>query len=256
MYESLLAFFSHSRSIGLLFVPASSDHAVDPSVLSYFLCASLWRSNLSYLDKAIKLVAFTDLRRPSVRINDRLHDLRQDLNTLRDEVRMAKKWISPEVDEQFYDCVQVVPLESPEDTFSDILSESGILESFLIDTFQLLVSTISVLDSQANILDARRGARLTQLATIYVPLSFVTGIFGMNIKEINGSSLPAWTAVVALVVVAILTAALLWLMTSLPDPTASVTDKRKVQPEHLIDGGKTWHWRRHSISAAPIKAEA
>jgi hypothetical protein len=53
-----------------------------------------------------------------------------------------------------------------------------------------------------------------------VPLSFVTGIFGMNVKEINGSPLSVWTAAVALIIVTLLTAALLWLMTTLPDPAA------------------------------------
>ncbi|KAK5213542.1 hypothetical protein LTR20_008188 [Exophiala xenobiotica] len=37
---------------------------------------------------------------------------------------------------------------------------------------------------------------LTILATIYIPLSFATGIFGMNIKEINDGT-PRWWAVVA-----------------------------------------------------------
>jgi Mg2+ and Co2+ transporter CorA len=33
---------------------------------------------------------------------------------------------------------------------------------------------------------ARRATLLTILAAIYLPLTLVTGIFGMNIKEING----------------------------------------------------------------------
>jgi Mg2+ and Co2+ transporter CorA len=41
---------------------------------------------------------------------------------------------------------------------------------------------------------------LTRLAFLYVPLSFVTGIFGMNVREIDGSPLPIWVCVAALAV--------------------------------------------------------
>ena len=68
-----------------------------------------------------------------------------------------------------------------------------------MQTFDLLMSSISVQESQLS-------SRLTLLAFIYVPLSFVTGVFGMNLKEINGGALSAWTCVVALVVMVVLTA--------------------------------------------------
>ena len=42
---------------------------------------------------------------------------------------------------------------------------------------------------------------ITALAFFYVPLSFVTGIFGMNVKEINGSPLSLWVCFAALGVV-------------------------------------------------------
>jgi hypothetical protein len=156
-----------------------------------------------------------------VDINDRLHDLRQDLNTLREEVGVARSYMPSDL----YPLFSKLTYGNPSEVFLEILNESKELEGFLMDTFQLLMSTISVLDSQASIQDARRSARLTQLATIYVPLSFVTGIFGMNVKEINDSALSVWTAAVALVVVVILTAGLLWAMTALPDPTLSNKQK-------------------------------
>jgi Mg2+ and Co2+ transporter CorA len=42
---------------------------------------------------------------------------------------------------------------------------------------------------------------ITRLALLYVSLSFVTGIFGMNVKDINGSPLPMWVPVAAFLVV-------------------------------------------------------
>jgi Mg2+ and Co2+ transporter CorA len=41
-------------------------------------------------------------------------------------------------------------------------------------------------------------------------LSFVTGIFGMNVAEINGSPLSVWVAVVSLVIIIAGTAAIFW----------------------------------------------
>jgi len=46
---------------------------------------------------------------------------------------------------------------------------------------------------------------LTLLAAIYFPLSLVTGIFGMNIKEIKGGGPPFWCCLVALGVLALAT---------------------------------------------------
>jgi Mg2+ and Co2+ transporter CorA len=49
---------------------------------------------------------------------------------------------------------------------------------------------------------------LTWLAAVYVPLSFVTGIFGMNLRELNDSVLPVWICLEVLGVVLLVTAAL------------------------------------------------
>ncbi|KAI5866280.1 hypothetical protein GGS23DRAFT_556354 [Durotheca rogersii] len=54
-----------------------------------------------------------------------------------------------------------------------------------MDTLQLLVSPISVLDSETSIQQARSAQNLTLLAAVYVPLSFVTRIFGTNVREIR-----------------------------------------------------------------------
>jgi Mg2+ and Co2+ transporter CorA len=54
---------------------------------------------------------------------------------------------------------------------------------------------------------AQRATLLTILAVIYLPLTLVTGIFGMNIKEINGGTPLFWACLLGLLVVAGLTAA-------------------------------------------------
>lgn len=73
-----------------------------------------------------------------------------------------------------------------------------------METFQILMSSISVRDSQLSIEQSQRATRLTQLAFIYVPLSFVTGIFGMNVQEISATGLSIWVCFVTLAIIVIL----------------------------------------------------
>jgi hypothetical protein len=71
----------------------------------------------------------------------------------------------------------------------------------LRETFQTLTTAIAIEDSEFNKKQAQRSTMLTLLAAIYLPLTLATGIFGMNIQEINGGA-PRWWFVV--VVTAIL----------------------------------------------------
>lgn len=74
-----------------------------------------------------------------------------------------------------------------------------------METFQLIMSSVSVQDSRLSINQSRRGSQLTLLALIYVPLSFVTGTFGMNIQQINDSGPNLWDYFVTLVRVILVT---------------------------------------------------
>lgn len=179
--------------------------ATGPVILSQFLAASLWRSNIDLIDQDLKVTAFRDLRRPNIRTNNRFHELREDLNTLRTEATLAKDWLFDDgrYPNRFHGRAPGSGrsrVEWPADMLGDILEHVPQTECFLMDTFQLLMSSISVLESQNCIQDARRSALLTQLAAIYVPLSFVTGIWGTNIQEINDSPHPLWIFGVTLVI--------------------------------------------------------
>lgn len=234
-FEALQAVFSLGWSLKSLF---SGDYAIDFVAFSYFFVATLWVINLRFLDRSIKSIAFKDVRRPSVRINDILHNKRRDLDHLRSEIAKTKTWIPPEL-EQFSESLQDRRSRSPMAALEGVYEESGNLERFLMDTFQLLMSSISVLDSQTSIKEARRSALLTQLATVYIPLSFVTGVFGMNVKEINGSPVSVWVCCVTLAVVGGLTAVGLWV-------------SRKCQEKHWVESangvrmGKKDNWRRNT----------
>ena len=95
----------------------------------------------------------------------------------------------------------VTPIELHQRALDQVVQ----LDGFLMETFQLLMSSISVRDSQLSIEQSQRAARLTQLAFIYAPLSFVAGIFGMNVREINATGLSIWVFFVTLAIVVVLT---------------------------------------------------
>lgn len=176
---------------------------VSAETIMYLLAASTWQTNLRAVDRKLKHIAFADIRRPNIKINDQLHDIRELLAQLQTQVANAKRYIPEFVRAELVDTKP--PFWFPDSTFDEILDESEAAGRFLMDTFQLLMSSISVLDSETSIQQARSGQKLTQLASIFIPLSLVTGIFGMNIKEINESPLSIWVVVVTFVITALCT---------------------------------------------------
>lgn len=72
------------------------------------------------------------------------------------------------------------------------------------EEIQLFIASVSIRDSEVMLADSKimkqqaaRTTLLTTLAVIYLPLQLVTGIFGMNIKEITGDGIPRWWACLA-----------------------------------------------------------
>lgn len=127
---------------------------------------------------------------------------------LRKDVAYAKKWMPLQVKSELQGVSQAFG-GAFEDNLDEILSEVETTERFLMDTFQLLMSSINVLDSATSIQQAQSSQKLTQLAFIFIPLNLVTSIFGMNITEINDSPVPAWVCVVVLFVAVACTLGLL-----------------------------------------------
>ncbi|OTA67318.1 hypothetical protein K449DRAFT_401828 [Hypoxylon sp. EC38] len=206
LFENLKQFFTHSWHFDVL-----HSRVLSADTVLYLMVASTWAANLRHADDHIKRISFEDIRRPSIGINDNLHECRQTLAMLRTEVSKARKWMPQLVREELEEIRQMIPRRGyvgfPDAIFDEILAETGAAEKFLMDTFQLLMSSITVLDSETSIQQAHYGQKLAQLAMIYVPLSFVTGIFGMNIKEINGAKVPGWVCLAALAVTVVSTVA-------------------------------------------------
>jgi Mg2+ and Co2+ transporter CorA len=105
-----------------------------------------------------------------------------------------------------------------------ILNEAIGLNPFLIEAFKLFTSSIAVQDSQMGIEKARRFTQITQLAFVYIPLSFLSSISGMNVREINGSEAHIWACLIALAIGLVTTLALFWLL-------GNIVDRRAIQQQ-------------------------
>ena len=99
----------------------------------------------------------------------------------------------------------------PDSILQNVLEQAIVLQKLLMDCSTLLMSSISVMEAGSIKEQAQQGQMITRLAFLYLPLSFVTGIFGMNVKEINGSPPPMWLPVAAFLVVSTCTLGILFL---------------------------------------------
>lgn len=226
--ESLKSVFLHGWQRYLLFNHFRDFEGVEflrqavfpAPPLCYLLSNSVSRTNLRYLSQEIRRISFQEIRHPNSKINETLHNRREDLVAfLKAGLVEAITYVPANVDRHIKSHRDLFwPNEDPSQrtatsahrkTFEEALE----LEKFLMETFQLLMSSISVQDAKLSIqqghLSNRQSLRATQLtilASIYVPLSFVTGIFGMNLQQLNGSSLSIWVFFVAVVIAAAVTA--------------------------------------------------
>lgn len=207
LFEVFKSVFRHAWHLDQLLL--CEKGAIPPHVLLYMMVSSTWETNLRFLDSKIKSISFRDLRDPKASTNDDLHDCREDLDALKTGIIETLSWVPNHLTEYFDlwpDHNHSTSMRHPIRNLERILKDAEVLQSFLMDTFQLLMSSISVRDSRLGVEQAmvsneqarlsaeqaQRSAWLTQLATWYLPLSVLTGIFGMNLREINDSHVPFW----------------------------------------------------------------
>ncbi|KAL9620111.1 MAG: hypothetical protein Q9160_005317 [Pyrenula sp. 1 TL-2023] len=209
LFESFRSLFQHTWHIAFMFngIPG----VLPAHALLYMFSSSIWETNLRFLDSDIKRISFRDLRDPKDSTNDDLHDRREDLEDLKALISETVTWVPPTLP-RYYEKLSERRVDGAYSTFGSpienlrrVRQDADRLQSFLNDTFQLLMSSIAVRDSRSSMEQARRSAWLTQLASLYLPLSVLTGIFGMNLKEINGSSVPFWWSIVVLGILALCT---------------------------------------------------
>jgi hypothetical protein len=85
-------------------------------------------------------------------------------------------------------------------------------EAALEDCLQcmsVVANRASIRESEKAVAEARDVTKLTRLATIFIPLTFITSVFGMNVREISEESgPPLWVWVVCSLATGLVT----WLM--------------------------------------------
>lgn len=73
----------------------------------------------------------------------------------------------------------------------EILEDGYRLELEMRERIQVHVAAMSLQESRKGIQQANSVGRLTQLAFIFIPLTFTTGVFGMNIESLKDGA-PLW----------------------------------------------------------------
>jgi hypothetical protein len=219
--QTFKSVFRHNWHSNISFVYIPAQMAINRGELLHLMSASLHRTNFITIEREIKTVSFLELPDPSMQTNAKLLTLREVLSELATGTAETSKYVPSHV-RQFYEEIYNQPdvgdtldFHSPVARLAAIKEQVSDLERFLMDSFQLLMSSISVVETQRagkqakmSMEQAVRTVRLTQLAFVYIPLTFVTSIFGMNVRELNEPLLPLWVCIVTLFVVAVATAAL------------------------------------------------
>ena len=83
----------------------------------------------------------------------------------------------------------------------EVLDDGNRAVQITRDYMQSEIGMWSIAESRRSIEEAVSVKRLTQLAFIFLPLSFVPSLYGMNVQEISGNGIRLWIAIVTAVCV-------------------------------------------------------
>lgn len=84
-----------------------------------------------------------------------------------------------------------------ETDFKVLHNEAESLSTWCTESISIAMSTISIMDSQQSLAEARRVQLITVLAFIFIPMTFIASCFGMNIQELSqlGSTLGRYLSI-------------------------------------------------------------
>lgn len=208
LFHSLQYFFFHQWHLRLF-----RDISLSTGETLYLMATSAWMRNLASHKAEIEQIAFRAIpRQPDLQMNTQLHRYREQLADLTNELEDMAKWMPPSVREgprKYFDKCDLSHVSLAEQAGERLLEDARALDTFFMDTFELLMSTISVMAAESGLREARSAQKLMWLASTFLPLTFVTGIFGMNINVINDSPTPWWACLIALVAASAFTMAVL-----------------------------------------------
>ncbi|OQO11840.1 hypothetical protein B0A48_03567 [Cryoendolithus antarcticus] len=189
--------------------------ACDPQSLLYLISSSLWETKLRLLDAEIGTMSYCQMPRATTakelfEINGSLHDYRNQLNVLKRKVGVLDTRM-PEGFGKYYDAIPRIRRRGratylfPVVHHKNILERAQDLDKLLMDSFQVLTSSVSVHESHESTRQTRRATWIAVLAFFYLPATLVTGIFGMNIKQAS-DGFAWWAPLLALLAVILTTA--------------------------------------------------
>lgn len=101
--------------------------------------------------------------------------------------------------------------ESLQQIFHQLVQRATAISSLCQDETARLSHDAVVHEAQRSLQQAEGLSKLTFIAFIFVPLSFTTSFFGMNIDELNSSGQPIWTWFVLSVPILALSVLAWWL---------------------------------------------
>jgi hypothetical protein len=96
---------------------------------------------------------------------------------------------------------QQTPKLSIASTFHGLEAQLDRMNNDLREEIQLIIGAVTVQDADLARQQSERATLLTLPAAIYLPLSLVTGIFGMNIRDIDDGKPRFWWSLIVLVVI-------------------------------------------------------
>lgn len=198
--------FEHQWQIDLIFSTADTFPNVP---LLYLLSNSTWETRYRELDKRIKAICLREIRHKGRELVDLLHDLREDLSNMRVSVEETIFYAAHDVQSYFSDLREqdttISIRRTPIEGHQAIKERADHLHNFFTENIQLLLGIISIRDAQHSIEQTHKSTILTALATIYLPLSLATGIFGMNVQEMTGTGPRLWLFAVVCAAILVLT---------------------------------------------------
>ena len=103
--------------------------------------------------------------------------------------------------------------EEVKDIVEDLEADITRLEGRLDDAYTALRADMQFTESRRSITEAKTVTKLTELAFLFVPLSFTTWIFSMSIVELQ-NGVPVWIFVMTAVAMALLSYAIRLLLAS------------------------------------------
>ncbi|GAB7336424.1 hypothetical protein MBLNU13_g09723t2 [Cladosporium sp. NU13] len=135
--------------------------------------------------------------------------LRQNIADFRDTLQNASYSVGKADTRAFSELQDIAShrLESLDVVFDVLLKRTDALSAKASNEIQLVIGSVTIQESDTMKRQSRRATLLTLLAAFYLPLTLVTGIFGMNIKDFDGERAPSFSlCFAALVAVAAVTA--------------------------------------------------